>query len=563
MLKAEIQSYFARLSPLPLTLSEKVRLTNSQLVPALAYRLITHSLSPNQLEKLQSLIWAGLASRSITRLVSPKDRFAALPKGGLGMKFLPHSVHVATVNYGLRALCGLAPKSVGPLYVQSLLSSNQRASDPVQNSFMDPIHALGISFHSIGPWKPTAIRDLMPGTQLTVRFKSGQATGRVTEATSKWANVSFHDGVYSVDTHTSYTMHMPCHAVMNYSRPSHFQLVPEFLRRQKTIPKPPAPPHNAHALGISQHGHLFAPQAQHYLGKRSLDEWGCHGAAEALTRPPTPGLQRVWLYSDGSSGESGHAAAVTAFLPDGTTRVLCLSSPHPSSLGSEFWGLGWVGLGQGLAWSPTHGPRRLPCGTRLGGRTRVSGHKAYRTVDRPQTPRWRSRAGDAAVPVCMCPCVSEGGGGGAVAHLLAPLLFGVGAHGAGKCVPGAPGPGREAGEPDAEPAGGDVGLGSQPPRHKDMLPTPRLPIGTGRRWYVARLGSDPHSLTALGTGGAASRAGSGSHGRGRTLGRWRGTKAQSVLPCPGCHQCWLHWLRRYSPRRRGGPEGTTPEWPLR
>ena len=339
MLKAEIQSYFARLSPLPLTLSEKVRLTNSQLVPALAYRLITHSLSPNQLEKLQALISAGVASRSITRLVSLKDRFAARPKRGLGMKFLPHSVHVATVNYGLRALnCGLAPKSVGPLYVQSLLSSNRRASDPVQNSFMDSIHALGISFHSIGPWRPPAIRDLTPGTQLTVRFKSGQATGRVTEATSKWANVSFHDGVYSVDTHTSYTMHMPCHAVMDYSHPSHFQLVPEFLRPQETIPQPAAPPHNAHALGISQHGHLFALQAQHYLEKKSLDEWGRHVAAEALTRPPTPGLQRVWLYSDGSSGESGHAAAITAFLPDGTTRVLCLSSPHPSSLGSEFWG---------------------------------------------------------------------------------------------------------------------------------------------------------------------------------------------------------------------------------
>ena len=93
---------------------------------------------------------------------------------------------------------------------------------------MDSIHALGISFGGIGPWRPTAIRDLTPGTQLTVRFKSGQATGRVTEATSKWGNVSFHDGVYSVDTHTSYTMHMPCHAVMNYSRPSHLQLVPEF-----------------------------------------------------------------------------------------------------------------------------------------------------------------------------------------------------------------------------------------------------------------------------------------------------------------------------------------------
>ena len=63
------------------------------------------------------------------------------------------------------------------------------------------------------------------------------------------------------------------------------------------------------------------------------------------------------------------------------------------------------------------------------------------------------------------PTECGGGGGGAVAHLLAPLLFGVGAHGAGKCVPGAPGPGKEAGEPDSEPAGGDVGLGSQPPRH--------------------------------------------------------------------------------------------------
>ena len=240
MLKAEIQSYFARLSPLPLTLSEKVRLTNSQLVPALAYRSITHSPSPNQLEKLQSLIWTGVASRSITRLVSPKHRFAARPKGGLGMKFLPHSVHVATVNYGLRALCGRAPKSVGPLYVQSLLSSNQRALDPVQNYFMDSIHALGISFHSIGPWRPTAIRNLKPGTQLTVRFKSGQATGRVTEATSKRANVLFHDGVYSVDTHTSYTMHMPCHAVMHYSRPSHFQLVPEFFAPSRDHPRAPS-----------------------------------------------------------------------------------------------------------------------------------------------------------------------------------------------------------------------------------------------------------------------------------------------------------------------------------
>ena len=92
-----------------------------------------------------------------------------------------------------------------------------------------------------------------------------------------------------------------------------------------------------------------------------------------------------------------------------------VSSWHPVTLCTRHTrgGLGWVRLGEGLTWSPTHGPRRLPCRTRPGGCTRVSGHKAYRTADRPQTPRWRSRAGDAAVPVCMCPCVFvEGGGGG-------------------------------------------------------------------------------------------------------------------------------------------------------
>ena len=212
-------------------------------------------------------------------------------------------------------------------------------------------------------------------------------------------------------------------------------------------------------------------------------------------------------------------------------------------------GGGWVGGGQGLAWSPTHGPPRLPCRTRLGGCTRVSGHKAYQTVDRPQTPRWRSRAGDAAVPVCMCPCVSGGGGGGGLWHTCLLHCCSAVAHMAqgSVCLV------------LQAPAGRLESLTLSPPGEmwawarnlhvtRTYYPTtPRLPIGTGRRWYVARLGSDPHSLTALGTGGAASRAGSGSHGRGRTLGRWRGTRAQSVLPCPGCRQCWLHWLRRYSP----------------
>ena len=52
-----------------------------------------------------------------------------------------------------------------------------------------------------------------------------------------------------------------------------------------------------------------------------------------------------------------------------------------------------------------------------------------------------------------------------------------------------------------------MGLGSQPPHHKDKLPN-RSMIAC---WHgKARLGLDPHSLNAFGTGGAATWAGSSS-----------------------------------------------------
>ena len=63
-------------------------------------------------------------------------------------------------------------------------------------------------------------------------------------------------------------------------------------------------------------------------------------------------------------------------------------------------GLGWVGSrphpdlrdhGRRPSLRVTTGP----VGARL------SGLKAYRTDDRPRTPRWHTREGDAAVPVCM------------------------------------------------------------------------------------------------------------------------------------------------------------------
>ena len=82
------------------------------------------------------------------------------------------------------------------------------------------------------------------------------------------------------------------------------------------------------------------------------------------------------------------------------------SPPPPPHLEVEVGG-GGVPC-QGFTWAPTHGPRRLPCGTRLGGRTWVSGPKACRTV---ASGGARGREMPPCLCVCALVCLKRGGGG--------------------------------------------------------------------------------------------------------------------------------------------------------
>ena len=77
-------------------------------------------------------------------------------------------------------------------------------------------------------------------------------------------------------------------------------------------------------------------------------------------------------------------------------------------------GLGWVGLGWVKA-SPGRLPTvraAFPAGPDWAAVPGCPVTRPTGLLTAPRPPRWRSRAGDAAVPVCMCPCVSEWGGGG-------------------------------------------------------------------------------------------------------------------------------------------------------
>ena len=133
-------------------------------------------------------------------------------------------------------------------------------------------------------------------------------------------------------------------------------------------------------------------------------------------------------------------------------------------------GGGWVGLGWVKA-----SPRRLPtvraafpAGPDWAA---VPGCPVTRPAGLLTAPRPRGGARGREMPPCLCVCALVCLGGGGLWHTCLLHCCSAVAHMArGSVCLVLQGPGREAGEPDSEPAGGDVGLGSQPPRHKDILP---------------------------------------------------------------------------------------------
>ena len=79
-------------------------------------------------------------------------------------------------------------------------------------------------------------------------------------------------------------------------------------------------------------------------------------------------------------------------------------------------GLGWVGS-RPHPDLRDHGRRPSLRVTAGPAGARLSGRKACRTDDRPLTPRWHTREGDAAVPVCM------GRARGSVVKLIKKFFF--------------------------------------------------------------------------------------------------------------------------------------------
>ena len=110
---SEINSFFASLSHVPISLPEWVPAVNLILINTLAYRLQAHELAPSQLDTLQTTIWTHLCKHAVLSTVtSPKDRYTSRRIRGLGLFHLPTIVHSHTVNSAQRHLLKQSPPSL-------------------------------------------------------------------------------------------------------------------------------------------------------------------------------------------------------------------------------------------------------------------------------------------------------------------------------------------------------------------------------------------------------------------------------------------------------------------
>ena len=151
--------------------------------------------------------------------MSLKDRYASRASSGFTIKCLAHNFHTATINFPLRALHGKAPPLVGGLVTSSLFGPTRHGSDALHGSVMDAAHTLGLSFHSIGPWRPCAYEHLLVGSTITVKFKCGPSTGTVLRTSPSWINVLFRNGL--VQPPLTHILHITIPTTLSSTTPAH------------------------------------------------------------------------------------------------------------------------------------------------------------------------------------------------------------------------------------------------------------------------------------------------------------------------------------------------------
>ena len=337
LLANNVRSFFDRLSPLNLTMTELTSLTNCQLIPTLLFRLLASTLPEDNIELLHKLIWKNLSKHGkVPANTSAKDIYQPKQKSGYNLAHFRLSYHAQIFNYGMRYYIGDGPPQTQKGLVEALMSPEPNI---LQENFGASVDALGYRVHGFGRLNPCKISVLKEGETVYVPFGEEYHTHTVHDR-PRSTIVSFEvDKSEAVLTDHDYFTLTPPPTLPSpqYPDPTHQSLCPPlaFLPPMRIPPPMGLTVESTDDLGVS----LTVPTKVVPTDPETLQQWGCIALAEARRLPVQ--LHSVWAYLDGSAfssnGDKVGSAAVVAHQD--TTKAYAFPCPYDTSEESEFWAL--------------------------------------------------------------------------------------------------------------------------------------------------------------------------------------------------------------------------------
>ena len=141
-----IHTFFANISTLPLTHNKIIKLSNTRLIPALAYRLIYNSLPQPDLDKLNITIWSHISKLGKLSFRTPnKTNYSPPHTLGLNITKISIVTHIQAINHILRYT-----HNDGPSHANESVTSTLRnkSNNPNTIQLMTAHSAFFLGFHT-------------------------------------------------------------------------------------------------------------------------------------------------------------------------------------------------------------------------------------------------------------------------------------------------------------------------------------------------------------------------------------------------------------------------------
>ena len=338
LLKNLVNSFFTNLLPLSLSHTELIKLSNIQLIPILAYRLIYNSLPNKLLDTLDHSIWTNIASQGKLSLRTPnKTIYSPRHTLGLGITKISHVTHTQAINHFLRYTSNEGFPTPNHS-IQHTLFHRGPASNLLQDMLITSAHHFSIQTHNIPHHNPCQVRWLPLNSAIKVAFLDHNNEnsnlwypGTTIQQNLHSTSVKFSDNIFHLhDTH-------------------HFSFITQKgneLSSFITTPTHPICPTTLHDFPIPHTTTLsttyyFQLKANHNIPLPNfshLDYWGCHDLLNALQSNTTYSI----IYTDGSddpnSSNPSGSAAIISLQPNNHT-IITSPSPLKGSYPAEIYAI--------------------------------------------------------------------------------------------------------------------------------------------------------------------------------------------------------------------------------